>query len=203
MKPALDFFLFYGSLYTYLAVMRIEPMAAAAGLELRWRPFNLREILIEQKNTGFARNPVRMTYMWRDVERRAARHGIAFKGRVPHPVDPDLLALRVGIVAAQEGWCAEYTRATFSAWFLEQRVPGLRANVEAVLGGLGKPAAQILERAASAATTEALARETEAARAHGTFGSPSFIAAGELFWGDDRLEEAIEWARRPAASGVA
>lgn len=196
MPPALDFFFFYGSLYTYLAVMRIEDLAAAAGLTVRWRPFNLREILVEQNNTGFVRNPVRMNYMWRDVERRAARHGLAFNGRVPHPVDPDLLALRVGTVAAAEGWCADYTRATFQAWFVESRVPGLLANVHDVLEGLGRQPDEVLERAASPEIAEALARETAASRDLGIFGSPSIVAGTELFWGDDRLEEAIDWMRR-------
>jgi 2-hydroxychromene-2-carboxylate isomerase len=73
------------------------------GVEVRWRPFNLREILIEQNNTGFTKNAVKMNYFWRDVERRARRHNIPFAGRAPYPADPDLLALRVGLISAQEG----------------------------------------------------------------------------------------------------
>src|SRR5262245_31975792 len=109
MKPHLDFFLFYGSIYTYLAAMRIERVAASAGVDVRWRPFNLREILVEQNNVAFTQNAVRMNYCWRDVERRAARHGLPFVSRPPYPVDAELLALRVGVVAEAEGWCAEYT----------------------------------------------------------------------------------------------
>src|SRR5262245_39162451 len=86
--------------------MRIEATAVRAGVTVRWRPFNLREILIEQNNTGFTRNEVKMNYVWHDVERRAKRHGIPFAGRAPYPADPDLLALRVGLIAGQEGWCA-------------------------------------------------------------------------------------------------
>ena len=129
MKPAVDFFFFYGSIYTYLAVMRVEKLATSAGLEVRWRPFNLRAILIEQNNTGFVRNAVRMKYSWRDVERRAARHGIEYAGQPPYPVDPELLALRVGTIAATEGWCPEYTKATYRSWFVDKKVPGVEANV--------------------------------------------------------------------------
>src|SRR5215471_16880681 len=105
MPSSLDFYFFYGSIHSYLSVMRIEPLASAATVEVRWRPFNLREILIEQNNTGFTKNPVKMNYFWHDVERRARRHNIPFAGRAPYPADPDLLALRTGVVAAQEGWC--------------------------------------------------------------------------------------------------
>src|SRR5215469_1961967 len=99
MAEMLDFFFFYGSIHTYLSVMRIGHLAQAAGVTIVWRPFNLREILIEQNNTAFARNPVRLAYNWRDIERRAQRFGVPFSGRAPYPVDPDLLALRVGVVA--------------------------------------------------------------------------------------------------------
>jgi 2-hydroxychromene-2-carboxylate isomerase len=196
MKPHLDFFLFYGSIYTYLAAMRIERLATSAGVEVCWRPFNLREILIEQNNVGFTKNPVRMEYSWADVERRAARHGLPFGARPPYPVDPDLLALRAGVVAQAEGWCADYTKATFRAWFVEHRAPGIAGNVDHVLTTMDKPAKAIIARAAEAETSRRLGRQTDIARNLGIFGSPTFAIRDEIFWGDDRLEEAIEYASR-------
>ena len=83
MAAPLEFFFFYGSIHSYLSVMRIEATAVRAGVTVRWRPFNLREILIEQNNTGFTRNEVKMNYVWHDVERRAERHGIPFARRRP------------------------------------------------------------------------------------------------------------------------
>lgn len=194
MARPLDFFLFYGSIHTYLSVMRIETLAAKAGVELRWRPFNLREILIEQNNTAFARNPVRLAYNWRDIERRAARLGVAFKGRAPYPVEPDLLALRIGTIAATEGWCADYSRATFRAWFLDGKSAGLPSSVESVLAELGRRPASIIDRAGSSDIAGRLKQETETARRLGIFGAPSFAIGSEIFWGDDRLDEAIEFA---------
>ena len=71
MAGALDFYFFYGSIHSYLSVMRIEPLASAAHIEVRWRPFNLREILVEQNNTAFAKNEVKMNYFWHDEIGRA------------------------------------------------------------------------------------------------------------------------------------
>jgi len=119
----LDFYFFYGSIHSYLSVMRIETLASAAQVQVRWRPFNLREILIEQNNTAFTKNEVKMNYFWHDVERRASRHKIPFVGRAPYPADPDLLALRVGLIAVRENWCADYSRATFHEWFIGRRAP--------------------------------------------------------------------------------
>jgi 2-hydroxychromene-2-carboxylate isomerase len=195
----LEFFFFYGSIHSYLSVMRIEAMAARAGVTVRWRPFNLREILIEQNNTGFTRNEVKMNYFWHDVERRAARHNIPFAGRAPCPADPDLLALRVGLVAAQEGWCAQYSRATFHGWFIDRRAPGVGDQVERILSSLGKSrdkSADIVARAESAEGAALMRDATDSARKLGIFGAPTFAVGMEMFWGDDRLEEAIAFAAR-------
>ena len=105
MSNQLEFFFFYGSTYTYLSVMRIEQLAAEPGVNLRWHPFNVREIMIEQNNIPFLAKPVKMRYMWKDIERRTARYGIPFSGTPTYPVDPQYLANRVGVVAALEGWC--------------------------------------------------------------------------------------------------
>lgn len=40
-----------------------------------------------------------------------------------------------------------------------------------------------------------LERETSAARDLGIFGSPTFATGGEIFWGDDRLDDAVSWYR--------
>jgi 2-hydroxychromene-2-carboxylate isomerase len=194
MAAPIDFYFFYGSIHSYLSVMRIDALAQSARVPIRWRPFNLREILIEQNNTGFVKNDVKMSYFWRDVERRAARHHIPFAGRAPYPADPELLALRVGAIAAQEGWCTEFSRAAFHDWFIGRRAPGVGDNSERVLTAIGKPAAEIIARAKGAEGERRVKEATEAARKLGIFGAPTFAIGTEIFWGDDRLEEAIAFA---------
>ncbi|HYG53652.1 MAG TPA: 2-hydroxychromene-2-carboxylate isomerase [Burkholderiales bacterium] len=179
----MDLFFFIGSLYSYLTVMRVGALARTAGVPVRWRPFNLRAIMVEQNNIP-RNNPVKMRYIWRDVERRARRHGLPFKPGLPYPVDSDGLANRVALVAAQEGWCEEYVTATYRAWFAEHVAPGSPAV----------PAA-IIARADSEAVRRQFEEETEAARRLGIFGAPTFVVGGEIFWGDDRLEDALENAR--------
>ncbi len=150
MAGNLDFYFFYGSIHSYLSVMRIGALASAAHVKVRWQPFNLREILIEQNNTAFTKNEVKMNYFWHDVERRARRYTIPFAGRAPYPADPDLLALRVGLIAGQEKWCDEYSRATFHEWFIGRRAPGVGDQVERVLASLNKSPASIVTRAKGA-----------------------------------------------------
>jgi len=194
MAGHLDFYFFYGSIHSYLSVMRISALAAAAGVAVRWQPFNLREILIEQNNTGFVKNDVKMNYFWHDVERRARRHNIPFAGRAPYPADPDLRALRMGLIAAQEKWCEDYSRATFHDWFIARRPPGVGDHVERVLTSLGKSPAPLVARAKSEEADRLTKQATDAARKLGIFGAPTFAIGTEMFWGDDRLEEALDFA---------
>ena len=99
MAKDIDFFFFIGSTYTYLTVMRIDRVVADVGVQVRWRPFNVRQIMIEQNNIPFRGKPEKMRYMWRDVRRRAERYDIPFIDEPPYPVDPDNLANRVGVLA--------------------------------------------------------------------------------------------------------
>lgn len=195
MLDRLDFFFFYGSTYTYLTVMRIEEAAARAGVEVRWRPFNVREIMLEQDNIPFRGKPVKMRYMWRDIERRAGRYGIPFTRIPTYPVDPENLANRVGIVSAMEGWCPQYTKAAYRAWFLEDKPPGDPEHLASILAALGRDPVAVVSRADSQEIQARYDAETDAARSTGIFGSPTFVVGDEIFWGDDRLEDALEWCR--------
>ena len=196
MRPSLDFFFFHGSTYTYLTVLRIEEAARAAGVDVRWRPFSVRAIMAEMNNTPFAGKPAKLNYMWRDLERRAAKLGLPFKGAPGYPADKDLLANHVGTVAAEEGWCPAYARASYRGWFLEDRMLGERDSVIHAVKESGHDPERVLARAQDVLTKARWEAETDAARKLGIFGSPTFAVGTEIFWGDDRLEDAIDWAGR-------
>ena len=103
MEKHLDFYCFLGSTYTYLAVNRAEEVAARENITLRWRPFSVRSIMLEQNNRPFIGKPVKLSYMWRDIERRAHRYGVPFKSIPNYPNDAEELANRVATLAALEG----------------------------------------------------------------------------------------------------
>jgi len=189
----LDFFYFFGSAYAYLSVMGISELAGRSAVKVNWRPFSVRTLMIEQKNM-IREQKQKMAYTWRDVRRRAARHGVPFPKPPIWPTDPDQLANRVGTVAMIEGWCEAYTHASFRAWVMDGQPLGERAFLASVLAGLGHDPDAVIERADSDEIRKRYDAETDAARKLGAFGSPTFAVGEEIFWGDDRLEEAIEWA---------
>jgi 2-hydroxychromene-2-carboxylate isomerase len=190
--PQIDFFYFFGSAYAYLSVMRIEKLASQAGVEVRWRPFSVRDLMTE-KGYSLRSQPTKMSYIWRDVARRARVHDVPFDRPPIWPTDPDQLANRVGIVASEQGWCREYTKATFRAWFDGQAL-GSGESLRDILVSLGKEPQPLIELANSPEIRAQYDRETDVARHLGIFGSPTFAVGREVFWGDDRMEEALAWA---------
>lgn len=190
----LDFWFSVGSTYSYLTIMRIGDAAARAGVEIDWHPFSVRAIMREMDNIPFATRPVKARYMWRDIARRAAGYGLSPVVPAPYPLAGFDLANRVAVVGRDEGWCADYARATYRRWFEAGQEAGSEPNLSASLSEIGQDPARVLEQARSDATAAAYDAATDAARGHGIFGVPSFVVEGELFWGDDRLEDALAWA---------
>jgi 2-hydroxychromene-2-carboxylate isomerase len=198
MSAQLDFFLEFASTYSYPAAMRMNTVAQAAGVTVRWRPFLLGPIFKVQgwDNSPFNLYPVKGRYMWRDLERITASLGLAFRRPDPFP-QSGVLAARVAHVGLQEGWGEAFCRAVYLAEFAECRVISEPDVIADLLNKLGLAAEPILARAQSEEIKTKLRTETEAAQGFGVFGAPSFVTAdGELFWGNDRLDQALDWAKR-------
>jgi 2-hydroxychromene-2-carboxylate isomerase len=196
----IDFWVSIGSTYSYLTVMRLKSTEEASGISFRWRPFSVRAIMIEQKNIPFVGKPVKMAYMWRDIERRARNYGFEPKLPAPYPLAEFDLANRIAILAASEGWCPDYAVSAYRAWFHSGQEPGSEAGLSRTLEEVGQDKDRALERARSPEIGERYLSATEEAKALGVFGSPSFVVDGEVFWGEDRLEDALHWHKRRGAA---
>jgi 2-hydroxychromene-2-carboxylate isomerase len=189
----IDFWYSIGSTYTYLSVMRLDAIAAEANAVFRWRPFNVREIMREMNNSPFVNKPIKAAYMWRDIERRARIHGLSPRLPATYPLADLARANRVAVIGAREGWCAAYTKETYRRWFEAGELAGSEPNISASVAAAGADPEAVLARADGMEGVDGLATATDEARKLGIFGSPNFIVDGELFWGDDRLGEALAW----------
>jgi 2-hydroxychromene-2-carboxylate isomerase len=176
--------------------MRMEDAARAARVEVAWRPFLLGPIFTEQlgiKDSPFNAFPVRGRYMWRDLERLCAKHGLAWRRPSAFP-RASLLAARVGCAAGDAPWAPAFHRAVFRANFAEDRDVADPEVLRRLLAAAGQDPDALLARAASPEVKQALRdRGAEAARL-GIFGAPDFVVGGELFFGQDRLDDALAWA---------
>ena len=194
----IQFWFSIGSTYTYLSVTRIGDVAKETGASFSWQPFSVRKIMREMDNVPFPPSKkVKVDYMWRDIERRAQDYGFSAQVPAPYPLAEFDLANRVAVLAMQEGWCEDYVQATYRRWFLDGEEAGGEPNLPQTLSEIGQDLARVLDLANSPDLEAAYLEQTARAQELGIFGSPSFIVDGELFWGDDRLEDAIRWAQRP------
>lgn len=204
MAPVVVFWYEFASTYSYLSAMRIGDMAARAEVEVEWKPFLLGPIFKSQgwETSPFNLYPAKGRYMVRDITRTAAARGLSFRMPPTFPAN-GLQAARLALAAKSEGAIAAFSRAVFGAAFKK----GLDIADDAVLtdclveAGLQPEA--LWQRAAEPDVKAALRVNTEEAQAAGIFGAPSFTTPdGELFWGDDRLEQALAWATRAASSKI-
>jgi 2-hydroxychromene-2-carboxylate isomerase len=194
---ALGFWFEFASTYSYPAALRVEAAARTAGIPVAWRPFLLGPVFRAQgwNDSPFNVYPVKGRYMWRDLERVCAKHGVALRRPSVFPRN-GLLAARVALVGCDAAWGPDFVRAVYRANFADDRDIADPAVLAALLEGLGQPAHEVLARAGADDTKARLrAQGTEAERL-GIFGAPSFVVGGELFWGNDRLEDALAWAQR-------
>jgi len=194
--PKLEFWYEFASTYSYLSVMRIEELAARRGVEVEWKPFLLGPIFQAQgwRDTPFRLYPNKGLYMVRDMERLCAARGLTFKLSRIFPQN-GLNAARIGLIGAREGWAPAFTREVFLRQFRDDADIAHKNVLADALRVIGQDPDDLLARIQDPAVKEALKSQTETAASFGIFGAPTFITEdNELFWGDDRLEQALDWA---------
>ena len=192
MSP-IGFWFSIGSTYSYLTVMRLPGIEEDTGIAFDWRPFSVRAIMMEMDNIPFANKPIKARYMWRDMERRAEKYGLDATIPAPYPLEQFDLANRVAVVGRKEGWCRDYVVATYRRWFQKGQPAGSEPNLSESLAEIGQRPESVIEVAGSPEIETAYLKATSEARSLGIFGSPTFVVQGELFWGDDRMDDAISW----------
>lgn len=191
----LEFWFEFGSTYSYPAALRIEALAGSRGVALAWRPFLLGPIFRAQgwEDSPFNLYPAKGRYMWRDLARLCEREGLPLRRPSRFPRN-GLLAARVACANESAHWLPEFARRVYVANFAEDREISDPEVIASILASLVPGRAQEILQAAQTSDSKAkLRRQTERAAELGIFGAPSFVADGELFWGDDRMEQAFDW----------
>lgn len=190
----IDFYFSIGSTYTYLTVTRILDVENKYQVKFNWKPFSVRAIMKEMNNIPFPKEKMnKVNYMWRDIERRAERYGFFAKTPVPYPLSEFDLANQIAILGLEKDWGKDYIRLTYKKWFQEGKEPAIEPSISEVCNELKLNKDQIISDALNKEIQDKYEANTNSARENKIFGSPSFIVKKEVFWGDDRMEDAIKW----------
>ncbi len=190
-----DFWFSIGSTYTYLAVHRLNEVSQKENIKFNWKPFSVRKIMMDMDNIPFTppSKKIKSDYMWRDIERRSKFYGFFAKVPAPYPLKEFDLANQLAILGMNEGWGVDYVTITYKRWFQDGKEPATEPNLSEILQELKLDKEKIINKAKSSEINNQYLDNTDKAYNNGVFGSPTFIHDGEVFWGDDRLEDCIKW----------
>ena len=192
---ALEFWFEFASTYSYPAAHAVEAAAKARGVEVMWRSFLLGPIFAAQgwNDSPFNILPAKGAYMWRDLARICANQGLPLKKPSQFPRG-SLLAARIVCRFADEAWVGEFVRRVYSANFVDDLDIASPFVIGKILADMGQTPAPIMQAAQAQESKDAFRAQSERAIALGIFGAPSFVVDGEVFWGGDRLTQALDWA---------
>jgi len=185
------FYFDLGSPYAYLTAERVSALFTEAGLEQpEWQPVLLGGLFRRFERDSWGNGAEREAGM-AEVERRAAEYGL------PALIWPDpwpgnmLMAMRAATFAKQTGRTVSFALAAFRQAFAAGRDLSEPDNVLIAAAGCELHPNALLKAVGTEHVKNALREATDGAAERGVFGVPSLVVGDEVFWGDDRVEEAV------------
>lgn len=192
------FYFDLGSPYSYLAAERISGLFAEADLEQpEWEPILLGGLFARFDRGSWSQTTGREEGI-AEVERRAAAYGLP-PLRWPDPWPGNtLVAMRAATFAKQTGRTVSFSLAAFRQAFAAGRDLTDVENVLIAAAGCELHPNALLKAVETKAVKEALRTATDRAGDRGVTGVPALVVGGEVFWGDDRLDDAVTAAAKRA-----
>lgn len=191
----IEFWFEFGSNYSYLSVMRIEDEARRLGVRVVWKPFLLGPIFraLGMETSPFVLQEEKGAYVWKDMERQCRKYGLRWVQPSTFP-RLGILPSRIALLGSEEPWIGAFCRRVMELNFVLDEDINEPDHLVSILAELGLPASNLLVEAQAASTKSRLRNQTEQARIRGIFGAPTFFVGNEMFWGNDRLDDALELA---------
>ena len=195
-SPIIEFWFEFASTYSYLSVMRIEHEARQHGVAVIWQPFLLGPIFraLGMENSPFVLQKDKGAYVWRDMARQCRKYGLRWTQPTAFP-RPGVLPLRIALLGVDQPWIGSFCRRVMELNFVHDQDINRPDAMASILTDLGLPAAELLRQAAQSEPVKSqLRQQTDEARQRGIFGAPTFFVGSEIFWGNDRLDDALSLA---------
>ena len=193
----IDMWFSMGSTYTFLTIMRIKPIIKKHNLKISFYPFNLRKIMMRMNNFPFSKEKKsKLNYMWRDIERRAVKYKIGkINKNINFPIKNSDIANKIAICAQKKCFLLEYLDTAYRLWFFENNEPGERLSLKLAFKKINKNLENTINLSNTERINKIYEKNTSLAISKGVFGSPTFLIGKEVFFGDDRFDDAIQFAK--------
>jgi 2-hydroxychromene-2-carboxylate isomerase len=190
----LQFWFDFASTYSYPAAMRIQAVAQAQHVEIEWNAFLLGPIFKAQgwNDSPFNIYQAKGRYMWRDLARLCESFALPFRRPSVFPRN-SVLAARIVTQFNQLAWIPGFVMAVYQANFVADQDIADHAVIADCLRLVDIDFAPVIAAVMKRDSKARFRAQTERAMQQNIFGAPSFVSNGELFWGNDRLEQAIHW----------
>jgi 2-hydroxychromene-2-carboxylate isomerase len=194
-------FLSMASPWAYLGHAEFVAIARRRGAAIAFVPLPLRRLFPETGGLPLPkRHPVRQRYRLVELQRWRALRGVPLnlepRGA---PTDPEAADRLVIAIQAAGHDPDSFMRRVFAAYWAEDRDIADLAVLSELLDEVGLPA-ELIGRSDDTAARAAYEANLETALEEGIFGAPSYVLAGEIFWGQDRLpllDQALASGRGP------
>jgi len=193
----LQFWFDFASTYSYPAALRIEAVARAQGVDIEWHAFLLGPIFRAQgwNDSPFNIYPAKGRYMWRDLERLCQSLEIPLRRPSVFPRN-GTLAARIVTRFSGADWIPDFVKKVYRANFADDRDIAAVSVVADCLQEMAIDAEPIIAAARATDAKSQFRAQIRLAMEQKIFGAPTFISNNELFWGNDRLEQAVQWHSR-------
>ena len=175
--------------FAYLQLARFEQFDS--DLHITIKPVLFAGLLKHWGQLGPAEIPPKRQFVYRFFQWQAAQRGLPFVMPPSHPFHP-LAALRLAIAA---GSTRAAVRTIFHHIYGNGAQPDAAESIATMASDLG--ITDVEARLSDPAVKDALKDNTNEAIAAGVFGVPTFVINGEVFWGDDATDMALDYARDP------
>ena len=190
MTKSFDFYFDFISPYSYLGYKKLNILNQSNQININYKPILLGGLHNLSGITAPAFNERKMKNMKNDCELIAKKNNIEFKWNTKFPINS--LYLMRGYLIIKDDLKKKYFDVCFDAYWKNNIDIADEKNVNSILEIVGQDKIEFIDAIKDTKTKEKLKRETNNAFEIDIFGAPTFVVNNKIFWGQDRLNFAIE-----------
>ena len=190
MTKTLDFYFDFISPYSFLAYKKLNLLNTKDNINIKYKPILLGGLHNLGGITPPAFNDRKLKNMKNDCDLIASKNNIKFKWNIKFPINS--LYLMRGYLVIDDHLKKKYFEICFNAYWKDNLDISNQKNVDTIIERTGLNKKEFLENIENKKVKDILKNLTSEAFNKDIFGAPTFVVNNKIFWGQDRLDYALE-----------